>query len=454
MDITLNKNDDLNATITAKITPEDYEEKVEKVLKDYRKKANVPGFRPGKVPMGYIKKMYGKPVLVDEINKLISESLVNYLKEEELNILGEPLPAKESDQQTIDWDNQKEFEFKFDVATAPEFEVKLSKREKLPYYEIKPDEKLIEDTIKNYTYQNGENKPVQEVTEGTEILKGDIVQLDKDNNIKEDGILKEDGMMSLQVMKDDDIKEHFKGKKVNDTVDFDLKKAFPNDTEIASLLEIPKENAAEIEGNFRITIKSIDLFIPAEVNQELFDKIYGENVVTSEEQFKEKIIEEIKQNFKFQSEYKFLLDAKEKMIKKLNLDLPDEFLKRWLDATNKELTPEKIEEEYDKFREDMQWQLIVDKIFKENDLKVEDEEILDYAKESTRQQFMQYGLSYVPDEQLENYAKEIAAKPEERRKIVDKLVENKAVDFIKESIKIEPKEISQEEFNDFFKQGA
>jgi len=393
--------------------------------------------------------MYGKAILVDEINKMLSESLVDYLKKEELNILGEPLPSQDSE--SIDFDNQKVFDFKFDVAFAPEFEVKLSKREKLNYYVLKPDEKLIDDTINNYAYQNGENVPVDEITEKEETLKGDIVQLDADNNPLEDGIKKENGLMSLQVMKDEDIKKQFEGKKVGDAVDFDLKKAYPNDTEIASLLEISKEDAAKVEGNFRITINEINKFTPAEVNQELYDKIYGEGTVTSDEQFREKIVEEIKENFKYQSEYKFMLDAKEKLIKKLDLDLPDEFLKRWLDATNKELTKEQIEEEYDKFKEDMQWQLIVDKIYKDNDFKVEESEVMDYAKESTRQQFMQYGLSYIPDEQLENYAKEIASKPEERRKILDKLAENKAVEFIKESVKIEEKEVSLDEFNNFFK---
>ena len=449
MEITLNKTDDLNAVINVKVTPDDYQEKVDNVLKDYRKKANVPGFRPGKVPMGYVKKMYGKAVLVDEINKMLSESLVDYLKKEELNILGEPLPSEDSEQ--IDFDNQEEFDFKFDIAFAPDFEVKLSKREKLNYYELKPDDKLIEDTINNYAYRNGTNVPAEEVVDKDETLRGDIEQLDAESNPMEDGIKKENALMTLQVMKDDDIKKAFEGKKVGDAVDFDLKKAYPNDTEIASLLEISKEDAAKVEGIFRITINEINKFTPAEVNHELYDKIYGEGNVTSDKQFREKIVEEIKENFKYQSEYKFLIDAKEKLIKKLDIDLPDKFLKRWLDATNKELSKEQIEEEYDKFKEDMQWQLIVDKIYKENEFKVEEEEVLDFAKESTRQQFMQYGLSYIPDEQLENYAKEIAGKPEERRKILDKLAENKVLDFIKESVKIENKEVSLDEFNNFFK---
>lgn len=451
MDITLNNIDDLNAVINVKVQPEDYREKVDKVLKDYRKKANVPGFRPGKVPMGYIKKKYGKAVLVDEINKILSESLVNYLKEQELNILGEPLPSKESDQENIDWDNQEEFEFKFDIATAPEIEINLTKGEELPYYELEPDEKLIEETIKNYTARHGEHVDAEEVSSKEEIIYGNLEQLDDDNQVTEDGIKIEQGMISLRVMKDDDIKSKFEGKKIGDVIDFDLKKAFPNDTEIASMLDISKEDAENINSNFRLTINEIKQFVPAEVNQELFDKLYGEGNVTSEEQFHDKIVEEIKENFKQQSEHKFSLDAKEKMINKLNPELPDEFLKRWLEASQKDLTKEKIEEEYDSFKKDMQWQLIVDKIKKENDFKVEENEILELAKELTKQQFMQYGLSYIPDEQLENYAKEIIGKEEERRKIADKLMENKALDFIKNSVKIEEKAVSMDEFNNFFK---
>jgi trigger factor len=451
MDITLNKKDDLNATISIKVAKDDYQEKVDTVLKDYRKKANVPGFRPGKVPMGYVKKMYGKAILVDEINKILSESLVDYIRKENLNILGEPLPSRESEQNQIDWDTQEEFEFTFDIAHAPEFEVKLSKREKINFYELKADDKLIDDTIQNYAYRNGSNKPADEIKDADETLKGDIVELDSENNPKEEGINKEDGLISLHVMKDDEIKESFKGKKVGDTISFNIRKAYPNDTEIASLFDIPKEEAAKLNSDFNITIKEINKFEPAEVNQELFDQLYGEGNVTSDEEFRAKVVEEIKNSFKPQSEYKFLLDAKDKLVDKLKLELPDEFLKRWLDATNKELTKEKIEEDYESFQKDMQWQLIVDKIYKDNEFKIEDDEIMNFAKESTRQQFMQYGLSYVPDEQLENYAKEIVSKPEERRKIIDKLVENKVLDYIKESVKIENKEVSMDEFNNFFK---
>lgn len=227
MNITLNNIDDLNAKISVNITAEDYEEKVEKTLSDYRKKATIPGFRPGKVPMGHIKRMYGKAVLVDEINKLISESLVNYIKDENLNVLGEPLPSEESENQEIDWDKQKDFEFTFDIGKTPEFEVKLSKREKITYYELQPEENLIEDTIKNYTYRNGHNESADEIVEADETIKGDLVQLNAENAPLEDGINREEALMSLHVMKDEDIKNTFKNKKIGDIIDFDLKKGIP-----------------------------------------------------------------------------------------------------------------------------------------------------------------------------------------------------------------------------------
>lgn len=450
MNITLNNIDDLNAKISIKLTPDDYEEKVAKVLTDYRKKATIPGFRPGKVPMGHIKRMYGTAALVDEINRIISESLMDYLKKEELNVLGEPLPSIESENQQIDWSTQKEFDFTFDIAKAPEFEVKLTKREKITYYEVKPDDKLIEDSIKNYTYKNGKNQPTDVISSKDETLRGTLIQLNADNAPLEGGINKEEALMSLHVMKDEDIKTQFDGKKVGDTINFDLKKAYPNDTEISSLLDITKEDAKALTGNFSYTITEINEFVPSEINQELFDSIYGEGVVTTKEQFEEKIVEEIKNSIKPQSEYKFMLDAKEKLVEKVGLALPDEFLKRWIKATNKDITDEQLEKEYDMFSKDMQWQLIVDNVFKANDFKIEKEEVLHFAKESTRQQFMQYGLSYIPEEQLENYANEILAKPEESRKIMDKVAENKVVDFVKESVKVENKEISFEEFKNLF----
>jgi len=450
MNITLNNIDDLNAKISVNITAEDYEEKVEKTLSDYRKKASIPGFRPGKVPMGHIKRMYGKAVLVDEINKLISESLVNYIKDENLNVLGEPLPSEESENQEIDWDKQKDFEFTFDIGKTPEFEVKLSKREKITYYELQPEENLIEDTIKNYTYRNGHNESADEIVEADETIKGDLVQLNAENAPLEDGINREEALMSLHVMKDEDIKNTFKNKKIGDIIDFDLKKAYPNNTEIASLLDITKDEAEEIKGNFRFTIKEITKFVPGEINQELFDTIYGEGVVTSEAEFRTKIIDEIKNSFKPQSEYKFMLDAKSKLIEKIGLTLPDEFLKRWIVATNKEITKEQLEKDYELFSKDMQWQLIVDNLFRTNELKIEENDVLNFAKESTRQQFMQYGLSYIPEEQLEKYAMEIVSKPEERRKIMDKVAENKVLETVKEAVKIENKEVSLEEFKKLF----
>lgn len=450
MNITLNNIDDLNAKISVSITPEDYKENVAKTLSDYRKKATIPGFRPGKVPMGHINRMYGKAVLVDEINKIISDSLMDYMKKEDLKVLGEPLPSEESENQQIDWDKQTEFEFSFDIGKIPEFEVPLSKREKITYYELQPDEKLIEDTIKNYTYRNGHNEPAEQITEADETLKGELLQLNDDNTPNEDGTKREEALISLHVMKDEDIKNAFKGKKINDTVDFDLKKAYPNDTEIASLLDIPKEEAQLVNGNFRITIKEINKFVPSEINQELFDSIYGEGIITSEEAFRDKIIEEIKNSSKPQSDYKFLLDTKSKLIDKLDLKLPNEFLKRWIIATNKDITKDKLDKEYDLFSKDMQWQLIVDNIFKAKELKIEDDDMINYAKDSTRQQFMQYGLSYIPEEQLEKYALEILSKPEESRKIMDKVAENKVIDTVKESVKIENKAVSLEEFKKLF----
>jgi trigger factor len=411
MEIIRENIDELNAILKVGIVKDDYQEKVDTVLKDYKKKAKIDGFRPGKIPFGLIKKQYGKAVLVDEVNKLISESLTKYIREEELNILGEPLPNK--DQKIVDFDKDSDFEMLFDIAVAPEIEVKLSKRDKLPLYDIKVDDELLNTQIDSYTRKFGSFKTVDEVSEN-EMLKGDIVQCGEEANL----ISLEDVTISLEVMKDIDIKKSFIGKKVGDKMIFNIRKAYPNDTELSSLLKIDKEKAKDIDGDFEISIKEISKFEKAEINQELFDK-----------------------------DYKLLLDAKAKLIKKFNPEVPSEFLKRWLKETNEnKLSDEQIENEFSAFEDDLRWQLIKDKIIKENEIKVEDSEVLGSAKEFAQAQFQQYGMANLPEEHLENYAKEILKNKDESRKIYERVLEDKVIVFIKDIVKIEAKEVTVDEF--------
>ena len=435
---------DLTAVLKVQITKDDYSEKVATTLSDYRKKARIDGFRPGKVPTGLIQKMYGKGVLIEEVNKLISESLTNYIRDEKLSVLGEPLPNK--DQKTIDFDNENEFEFIFDIALSPVVEVKLSKKDKVVYYDIKVDDKLLETHTDNYARRFGEFIDIKETTDN-EMLSGNFIQLNETGEILENGIKADDVKITIEYIKDEDIKKTFAGKKVGDKVNFDLRKAYPSDTEIASMLRIDKEVAKEINGDFQFDITKAQRFQKAEINQDLFDKAFGKDVIKSEEEFKAKVTEEVKLNFSKDTDYRFLIDAKKKIVDKINPELPIEFLKRWLTIVNEgKFTAEQIEEEFPKFEEDLKWQVIKDQIIRDNEIKVEESDVLEIAKEVTAQQFAQYGLANMPDEQLATYAQEILKKDDERRNLYERAFENKVVSFVKDSVKLNTKEITTEDF--------
>ncbi|MBN2349274.1 MAG: trigger factor [Bacteroidales bacterium] len=449
MNINRENIDELNAILRIKLTKEDYEDKVSSVLKDYRKKARIDGFRPGKVPFGLISKMYRKPILVEEINKIVSESITKYLIDEKLNILGDPLPHEENEK-TIDWDNDTEFDFAFDLGIAPEFEFSISKKDKIPFYKIKIDEPLRNKYIDSYTSRFGSFVPA-DVTKDNEMLKAEIQQLDQDNQILEAGIKVEDASISIDMIKDDKAKKKFIGLKVNDSLTVDIKKAFPNETDLAAMLKVDKDNLKNINGNFLVTVRSISKYKKAEVNAELWDKLYGKDVVKSKEEFIQRIEEEIKVGIERDGDYKFRLDGKDILLKKFKKELPVEFLKRWIKATNKEnITDEQLTEEFPHFEKDLKWQLIKDKIAHDNEISVNEEELVAFAKEFAMMQFRQYGLYDVPEENLVNYARELLKKDEERRRIYDKKMEDKVFEVIKNLVKVDDKDISSEKFNKMF----
>jgi trigger factor len=362
MNITKENIDDLNALLKVEIKKADYEENVEKVLKDYRKKANIKGFRPGMVPIGLVKKMYGKAVQLDEINKLVSESIHKYLHDEKIEILGDPLP-KDNDQEMINFDTKEDFSFTFELGLTPQFEIKLSKKNKVNYYQIEVDEKMKTDYISNYTRRFGEFKSSEKSGE-KDMLKGNIIQLGAKNIILEDGLKAENTTISIDIMKDEKIKKHFIGRKIDDEIDFDLRKALPNDFEIAGILNKKKDEVGDVNGNFRFTIKEINRFEPAEIGQKLFNKVYGEGVITSEDEFMKKVEEEIVNNLKRESDYKVMLDVKKLTIEKTDFSLPEDFLKKWLLKVNEKTTEEQIEKEFESFRSDLKWQLIRNKVAK------------------------------------------------------------------------------------------
>ncbi len=448
MNITKEQADQLNAVIKVEVQKDDYQSRVDEVLSDYRKKARLDGFRPGKVPMGMIKKMYYKPVLAEEVNKLVSESLFSYLQEENIRILGEPLAKKESTTD-IDFDTDEEFTFEFEVGLSPEINLELTGKDKFPYYHIKIDNKELEEYKDNVAKRYGEFIPVDQAGD-SELVKGDLRKVDDQGQPVEEGITAEDVSMSLDMMKDDKEKKKFNGVKAGDEVVFDVKKAYPNDAELASLLRINKDDVGLVEGDFKIAIKEVQKFEKASIDQELFDKIYGEGEVTGEEEFGEKLKQEMKRQYESESEYRFAIDVKEILLKKAKLELPEEFLKRWLLETNENVTQEKIDEEFEQYKDEFRWQLIKDHFVRQQDLKVSEEELVQTAMNVARSQFMQYGMGDVPDEYLKNYAQELLSKKEEARRISDRKLEEKVVAHVKNTAKMDEKEVSTEKFRKLF----
>ena len=448
MNIVKKDLDQNNAIVTLRIEKADYTEKVDKTLRDYRKKANIPGFRPGMVPAGLVKKMYGKAVLAEEINKLVSDNLYKYIRENNLNILGEPLP-NETEQKTIDFDTQEDFEFIFDLGLAPEFEVELTKKDKVKFYTIAVSDEMIENQVKSYTGRYGKYIQEEEVEE-KDMLKGELLELEN-GKVNESGLKVKDATLTASYIKDDAQKALFIGAKKGDVITFNPSKAYENETEISSMLKISKDEAKNITSDFQLKIESITRYHESAIDQELFDKVYGESVVSSEEEFRAKIKENIQENLVSDSEYKFGVDAQEMLIAKFDgLSFPDAFLKRWVLSSNQNLTAETLEEDYSKMIADLRWHLIKDKLAKANDIKVEAADVEEYAKKVAKAQFAQYGMIGMDDEIIANYAKDMMKKEDTLKNMIDKVAEEKVFVVIKEAVKLDNKEISIEDFNKLF----
>ena len=448
MNITKNQIDDLNATIKIELGKEDYAGRVEKALKDYQKKVVVNGFRPGKTPMGIVKKMYGKSLLVDEINKVLGESLNNYIKENNLQILGEPLP-NETEQKELNLEDEN-FKFLYDIALSPEVNAKMSKREKIPFYTIKVDDEMIDKQIESICKNNGNMIAVDEI-EGTEYLKGELIELDADGNVKEGGIKNEDASMSVFHMKDEEAVNAFKGKKAGEEVKFNAVKAYPNKTDFAAMLGVTKEEAEHAGENYCFIVKEIKRYINAEVNEELFTKLYGEGVVKDAAGFRNRVKADIENQLKGHSEYRFTIDAKEKLIKK-NEDvvLPETFLKRWIVAVNEKMTPEEVEKDFEGYRDEFKWQLVKSAIVKDYDVKVEAEDMKREGRQIAAAQLQQYGLYGLTDEQLDGFAAKLLEDEKQRQHLYERALDNKVFDVIRENVKLEEQEISMADFEKLF----
>ena len=449
MNVTRENIDKLNARLKVQISKEDYAEKVDKALRDYRKKASFDGFRPGKVPLGLVSKLYRKPLLVDEINKLVSDETGKYIETEKLQVLGEPLPSEEMNKD-IDWDHQEEFEFIFDIGLAPEFEVELNQKLKVPFYTISIDTEMIDKSVDDITRRNGKFIEVDSI--GIEdMLKGDIKAVDAEGNTLADGAAAEDVIISLNSAKDDAERDKFVGKRIGDSIVFDLKLAYPLDTDRNGLLRLDKKDGHKAEGLFSFFVKEIKRYEKAEINQELFDKVYGPDVVKSETEFRDKISADLAKSLETESDYRFSIDAKEVLLDKVKIELPSDFLKRWMLYANEgKITQDQIEHEFHHFEEDLRWQLIIGKVAKINSITLEEDELKAFTGELARKQFERYGMYNVAEENLNNYVSEVLNKPEERRRLAERKLEEKIITFVKETVKLDNKSVSTDDFNKLF----
>jgi len=449
MNVSLLNNDTVSGIVKLEIEKKDYEELVEKKLRQYRQQANMPGFRKGMVPLGLMKKMYGKSVLAEELNKLVSDNLIKYLTESNIRVLGEPLP-NETEQQPIDFETQEDFEFYFDVALSPVLILKFNKRDKLTWYEIVVEDEMVNARIESYRQQFGIYNQETEVME-EDLVKGIVTEL-ADKKPKEGGIKVEDAIVMPKYIKGKREQSKFLSARLNDTVVFNPKKAYKGvAAEIASFLQIDKEAAMDITSDFQFEIKEITRYSLPEMNVEFFEKVFGKDNVATAEEFRERVTTILKETHRNQTEYLFSIDVRMLVIKKTgDVQLADSILKRWLLLTEKDTTPEKVEENYEKVVNDLIWHLTKEQIISENDLKAEDTDITEYAKKITKAQFAQYGMTTVQDEMLENYVQELLKNKETLQNIISHVMEDKVIQWIKEKVKIETKEVTREEFDKLF----
>ena len=451
MKISFENADKVNGQLTIVVEEADYNEKVEKTLKDYRKKANIPGFRPGQAPLSLIKKQVGEQVKMDELNKLVGETIYSYLKDNNIQFLGEPLPSAKQEAQ--DLAKPAPYTFVFDIAVAPEIDLELTDKDKLDYYEITVDDKLVDEQVDMFASRAGKYEQVEKY-QAKDMLKGDMKELNADGSEKEGGIVKEGAVLMPEYIKVDDQKKLFKGLKRGQVVVFNPKKAFPESAiEVSSMLGISKEEAANVDSDFAFHVLEITRYAKAPVNQELFDAIYGEGAVKDEADFRSKIAEGIANQLVSNSEYKLMQDLRAYCEKKVGkLVFPEEMLKRVMRTKVKDA--KEVDEKFDASLEELKWHLIKERLVKANDVKVNDDDVLDAARLQARIQFAQYGMSNLPDETVDNYAREMLKNRETLDGFVDRAVENKLVEALKKVVKLKTKKVSLDDVNKMMEEDA
>ena len=447
MKISFENPDKINGLLTLVVEEEDYKNDVEKTLKDYRKKANVPGFRPGQAPMGMIKRQFGPSVKMEAVNKIIGQQIYKYVQDNKIQMLGEPLTSEK--QAPVDIEKDGPYTFMFDIAVAPEMKVSLTGRDKVDYYKIVVDDKTIDQQVDMLASRSGSYEKAENY-EGNDMLKGDLRELDENGNTKEGGITVESAVLMPSYIKVDDQKKLFDGAKLGDIITFNPRKAYPdNDTEVSQLLKIERDAVKDMESEFSYQITEIQRFKKHEVNEELFKQVFGEDTdVKDEAAFRAKIAEGLQEQLVNDSDYKFILDVREHCEKKVGeLTFPDALLKRIMLANNKDKGEEFVEKNYEQSIKELTWHLIKEQLIKAQDIKVNDEDIKETAKEAARAQFAQYGMTNIPEEYIENYANEILKKGESVDALVDRSIDRKLAAALKGAVKLNEKEISVEDFN-------
>lgn len=451
MNISLENTSKVSAELTIKVEPADYQAQVEKSLKAFRRNANVPGFRKGMVPMALIKKQYAPAAKAEEVNKLLQQSLYDYIKSNNINMLGEPLSSEK--QQMVDFE-QDEFTFIFDIAIAPEFTVAVSEEITLPYYNLDITDELIENQCKMYQQRAGKMEKVDDYQGGNDMLRGLLAELDENGAVKEGGLQVENAPLMPTYMKNDEQKAIFNEAKVNDVLTFNPSVAYDgNENELSGLLKVDKEKVGEYTGNFSYQVEEITRFVASELNQEVFDQAFGAGTVNSEEEFKNKIKEQLAEGFESDSDYKFLVDLRDFLMEKVgDLEFPDELLKKIMLLNNKEKGESFVEENYEKSIEELKWHLIKEQLVSANNIKVDNDDVTKMAEQVTKAQFAQYGMFNVPADMLDNYVKEMLKKEASVESLVNRVIENKIAAAVKTQVKLDPKTVSVEEFNKMFAQ--
>ena len=442
MNISKENIDALNAVLTIEFEKADYQPQIDKAIKDYGKRVALKGFRPGHAPASMIKKMYGTQVAVDVINKTVGEALTNYIHENNIDLLGEPLPNAK--QEPIDFDKELDkLTFRFDLGLAPEVDLTIDDQIAIPAYTITVDDKAVSDQIDNIRSRYGKHESVEAVGEDS-LVKG-VLEVGELSNEK--------CVASVSLVKDEAEKKNFVGKKVGEAVSFDIRKAFVENREIAYLLGIKEDEAASVNGAAKLTLTEVTDYKKAELNQELFDQVYGKDEIKDEAAFRDKVKETLAKANAMSEDYRFSVDVRETLMSKVSFDLPEEFLKRWLTVVNKDndkFSQDVLDNEFPKFLEDLKWQVVKNNIIRKNEIKIEREDVLGYAKKVTKAQFMQYGIGDIPEDQLTQYASSLMQKEDQRSHLLDGAAEDKVVDFVKGKAKLESKTVSQDEFNKLF----